>query len=1268
MSYLQLVSSLSFDNDSKNTLQSVSTHFIELIESSSQYTDAYLRQHFEQIIHIITSIVFKSPIDGITMSRLVEALVTICHISTCSVTVWESDGQVQSTVISTLSHLLTKTLKSDYHTVIADCMCFDAKSGKCKHNNDFINGTHQHHFVCDFHLHDSLSVHLILACIHNGIWAIQHNCDYMMVMKACLFGLYHDVGKPLSIETYEFKNSTFTGFPAHAEIGAMLFNIHYSSDMSKWISYDDYMTVSHSILRHMCGYHGDQCIATTYKRALLMVEQPDVRQLLTINRVGDYFGKLVDSPLEIDHFLVEQTLFENQMASSDKFNLNNVLIANTNTSGSIKPNKIVIYLIGTSGAGKTHLLNDFMMEFPNNVSYISRDECIAEVCIGKKIRLEGIAYTTMYKIYETGKIVASFVRKISNNKFTKQDKKDFDQSKYAFIQAQEEWNAFVELNPSNYYTKIDVASVDNIPNITEQVHDLYITRINDALSDNHLFLVMDTFMNCFPMAIDMNVPDALSTYFRVHIHVQSYLERKSSSIASTIDDQLKISGPYGLDNPIHPDGFKNAKNKSVFASLSSEIGMDGLLPHSTFASKFRPHLVFICTRTNTGNHGYTEMFSGLKQLLSDVPTIDTLSINDFTKNMNISQYYSYLMDKYHGDQLQICEFLRTLGFIQTTFIKKSDNIDDATFCAQLSQLSITWKDLGVIITSYSASEISSNSQIYEKLRHSIVILKYIDGLQGACFWQNVWAKEMRGTVLFISPNNASVKVLSFKLPRGAEVLTGMVTKNNLETQDIKSNKIDMLDEEQRDTCLQLCNGNPINMHLTSKGDGSLMIVNVYTGLALKIMQPIVMTFGSDYARLWATQSLILTNNTRLFVPATHNTLIESGFMSPYMVTSLLVGSNIVSREELAIFHANGGTYMDAWQRYGTVWMDQFMQFTFHDSLTETHTFSFEAICNNRCGLFGDQTHVELACSYDRDRLIFLGVSLADCLFYIPHSMYNTISQIIPFEEPLWWTITHASQVDNMLDDINNIIFGKFTKNDFLLKFPPANRTFDISSAIIDFEGWVAMKFATCHITDSNHRTVINDLGIPLTIYSKIKTEVYYRAHKFNATNIPYLMELSKTAGHIFPLSFKIAGICQSGAISERLINVGCKIMELLNFNDPANIIIPALHTAFNNRLINQSGKQPKNPLTGFEKRPFNVQCRMVLNFDGFDFSEFYVPIYVAFFPEIDTNTTELKHILKNLTMTLQPWDVEYVERVNNLDLQSTSIQELIQLCIGTSIV
>src|SRR5262249_54469189 len=116
-----------------------------------------------------------------------------------------------------------------------------------------------------------------------------------------------------------------------------------------------------------------------------------------------------------------------------------------------------------------------------------------------------------------------------------------------------------------------------------------------------------------------------------------------------------------------------------------------------------------------------------------------------------------------------------------------------------------------------------------------------------------------------------------------------------------------------------------------------------------------------------------------------------------------------------------------------------LQFTLWDDLSEVHSFCFEAICKERRGTWHDQQHLELAMSYPRHRLVFLGVSLVDRRFYLPHPLYTRLSRKpLPFEEPLWWHITSATQLDAMMAGLNQLLLQEINNDEWLQKFPPSS--------------------------------------------------------------------------------------------------------------------------------------------------------------------------------------------------------------------------------------
>lgn len=626
-------------------LQADVDSWIGLIGSNEESFDI---QYFLDVTNRIVLAVSGQKVEGTRLAKLEKALNTVKKLSNFSVSIWESDGKAQTEKQSSLHTLLAKTLVDNFHSVRSECQVYDKKTETCRYGNPLIPGSGDHLFRCDFHMYDSVSIHLVLACLYNTLWAIDNALDDEQIMMGALLGLYHDVAKPLTVETHEFKSQkmpTITGFPGHAELGCMLFQAHWTPEMSCLITEKQFMTVATAILHHMCGYHGDENTSNQYKRDLLLLDQPAVRTLLSLNRVGDHFGKMTNKSDEDEttcHFLKEQRLFETRMLNSEQFDLPAVLRRHKNKCGSINPNKIVLFVIGTSGAGKSFLIEKLQKLFPLDTTVISRDLCIAQVCVNVCQRLVGEDYTTMYKIYEAGKALSALVRKAGTKKHDKRETQEIDQAKQKLIVAQKQWNQYVMNNDrSSLFPEIHVydPEIDPVPDISSQVQRLFEQQIYGAMDDDKAFLIIDTFMNCFPMAIEANVPKELARYFRVHVHVQCYLERKDSSNVASVTDQLRICGPYGLDNPLHPDGFKNGRSKKSFASLSAEIGTEGPLPRSTFTTRFRPHLVAgVCTRTHSGNNvGYNETFDCLARLakpLLKVPVDKQFLADPFDESKN----------------------------------------------------------------------------------------------------------------------------------------------------------------------------------------------------------------------------------------------------------------------------------------------------------------------------------------------------------------------------------------------------------------------------------------------------------------------------------------------------------------------------------------------------------------------------------------------------------------------------------------------------------
>jgi len=659
-----------------------------------------------------------------------------------------------------------------------------------------------------------------------------------------------------------------------------------------------------------------------------------------------------------------------------------------------------------------------------------------------------------------------------------------------------------------------------------------------------------------------------------------------------------------------------------------------------------------------------------------------------TKDMNLVTFHDWLLVKFNGDRTKMREFFIGMGFTYKSYLGCSDKLNPEDreghfkFIEQI--VSNLYKD-GLIDRAYMASEIAADLKLYERLVSSIVIIKYIDGRQGPEFWKNFWALQARGAVLFISsnvvkfvPGESYTQFLGYKMPRGAEVVTGMT--KGIETQDVGSSKFsrfEILDLEQQDTCKVLLEGLSKKMYLSGKGDGSQLVWTVYYGDSMKILRAIIHAKENRFLKLCFDMSLELTNGEAIAIPSTQGTFIESGAMASYMVTSILVGCKITTREELAGF-ANQD---DAWEAHGYKFLVLLLKMPRLDKLCNTHCFMFEAICAKRCGMFGDSKHVEFAIEYDDDRLIFIGYSAVDYAYYIPHMLYSKywenlgITSPVPFEEPLYWDID-APQVDAMMEGLNDYVWGKISKAEYMHRFPPVNLDLSnpkaVEDAIIDCEGWVVAANRTFPVIDSLYQKILS-LGyelygekLPDTSYSKLKTPAYYITHKLKIINLPQLCELAKVAGNIFPILGAINELFAEGALNKALVAIGEEIMEKMDLR-PDSEFMQMLMTIC--EPVQVAGKKPcKNPLSGFEERARDAKCKIVLNLKIYDAcNELLLPIYKKYFPSLELNTDGIDSIVRTLTMKLEPWSDKYNENIEALTITTPLLQNLVFACIHTTI-
>uniref|UniRef100_A0A7S3Z8R0 SAP domain-containing protein n=1 Tax=Lotharella globosa TaxID=91324 RepID=A0A7S3Z8R0_9EUKA len=657
-------------------------------------------------------------------------------------------------------------------------------------------------------------------------------------------------------------------------------------------------------------------------------------------------------------------------------------------------------------------------------------------------------------------------------------------------------------------------------------------------------------------------------------------------------------------------------------------------------------------------------------------------IDPHLQNLNVVEHYATILSQYKNDPAKVAEHFDKISFRVIYPFRLEDNKQAEKkhwgnlrmLATGLNQRGILKKPIGLKDSDFA------DKQLRDRFESCFVVLRYKER-HGARFWQNKWAKEMRGTVVFVHPETSKVSILGFKLPRGAEM------------SDIrKAKKRDIYDQEQVDTLDRVTKGKPIKLHLSSKADGCLLVISAYEGKAKDIMLSAVEAFGTEYARVWASESLAITNSRKLILPATQGTMWCQPEKQGYMTTSILVGSGVISRQELLQFEAKGGTAVTACKKWGGEIIRKFDKLRTFPSLSDTSCFSFEAICTNRQGLFGDRVHNELACAHNRDRLIFLGASLAERRFFLPHSVYGekcmSSGTSVSFEEPLWWGVDDASQVKSMMKDMGAVVLQKMDKSSFLHKWRPSNSTLNLSdraqveNAMLSYEGWVIMKYSAFEHKDADYHFVTEKLGTPLTIYSKIKLDAYYKAHKIHPRNIQSLIELSKVAGRVFPLAQDVALLTSSGDIVNGLMKAGPELRDVLTLSPDSILMKHVEETLFEksqNRKMIKGAKKGANVAKCLQMHS-NIEIKYKIIFEHAEekfLGSLLLPVYAKHFNDLDgeiipksnsTGSVSVLSAIKTMTQNLRPWAEGYSTRVKSLNVLETDFMlEFICACLAKSL-
>jgi hypothetical protein len=148
-------------------------------------------------------------------------------------------------------------------------------------------------------------------------------------------------------------------------------------------------------------------------------------------------------------------------------------------------------------------------------------------------------------------------------------------------------------------------------------------------------------------------------------------------------------------------------------------------------------------------------------------------------------------------------------------------------------------------------------------------------------------------------------------------------------------------------------------------------------------------------------------------------------------------------------------------------------------------------------------------------------------------------------------------------------------------------------------------------------------NLPILDYSKIKTNTYYKTHKFREENIPDLMKLPSSVDAIFPLVKTVKIFFSS--LYDKLNKIMIKVDSELKTNS---------------ELVNGLTEKIKS---AYYKQKTDVQAKMIIAN-----AQNWKPIPHKFFVEEFCNLPdedEIHHTIKNIIMTIKPWESNYTKTI-----------------------
>jgi hypothetical protein len=194
---------------------------------------------------------------------------------------------------------------------------------------------------------------------------------------------------------------------------------------------------------------------------------------------------------------------------------------------------------------------------------------------------------------------------------------------------------------------------------------------------------------------------------------------------------------------------------------------------------------------------FGDFFQRIIQTTRKLNLTNMSSLNINTDSMNLVQYVNHLYQTNNNSYDDVCQILRS----------------------QLYHVGCPSQLKGTI---------------YEKM---VMSIKYLDHNNN---W-NTWGRESRGTTLIMI--DGVWQWHKYLMQRGAEMVTGMQIKRGINKTDNIDTKMDFkashLSQSQQSLIQDLRVGNPVNLAVSFKKDGSLLSCCLYTGDRAILMRQII---------------------------------------------------------------------------------------------------------------------------------------------------------------------------------------------------------------------------------------------------------------------------------------------------------------------------------------------------------------------------------------------------------------------------------------------